>query len=295
MGETYRGSATQLTEQRTDQMIVIISIGLVLALVVGGFVVAAHSYGDQKQEPTDNNQENIAIDYFDPAEVAQLQTFRKPDFVMESESGRWGPMCTEQGSIDFYYDNLPSCLPLCITNETLKDYYVQVIVYGGYTPWELGSYITVCQKDDYKGTIFVNWTEFEGQGGCCATFYNATFYVEDNFCLESSQYPAVNSPWKIDQTPGETIPDKEVYLCIRTFWTGCRPHEQPSQDFTIIHSHSHQAFSKQIILNVKTHTFCIHKQSTWWYNQTALVQDIFEPKKPYKGGVILGPSTSSNI
>jgi len=133
MGETYRGSATPLTEQRTDQMIVIISLGLVLALVVSGSIVAAHSYGDQKQGPTDGVQENIAIDHFDPTETAQPQALREPDFVMESE----------------------------------------------------------------------------------------------------------------------------------------------------IHSHSHQAFSNQTVLAVKTRTFCKHldhKQSAWGYSQTA-VQEIFEPKK----------------
>ena len=275
------------------------SIGLVLALVVGGFVVAAHSYGDQKQEPADNNQTNIVIDYFDPAETAQLQTFRKPDFVMESESGCWGPFCTEQGSIDFYAVNLPDCLPLCMTTENLANYYVDVVVYGGYTPWEMGSYIDVYQKYEYKGTINVLWTPFEGSGDCCATFYHATFYVDVPFCLESSQYPAVNDPWDINFAPGDTIPGKEVCLSITTYWTGCRPHEQPSQDFTIIHSHSHQAFSKCDILTLKTHTkthtrthtLCKHldhKQSALCHTQTALVQDIFEPKITYNGGVRIG-------
>jgi hypothetical protein len=106
---------------------------MVCALAVGGFVMAANIYGDQDHSRPDDVQK-IVTDYFDPAETAQLQTLREPDFVMESE----------------------------------------------------------------------------------------------------------------------------------------------------IHSHSHQAFSKCIILTLKTHTLCKHlkhKQSVWCYNQTALVQDIFEPKK----------------
>jgi hypothetical protein len=298
MGETYRGSATQLTEERTDQMIVMISIGLVLALVVGGFVVAAHSYGDQKQEPTDNNQQNIVIDYFDPAGTAPLQALREPDFVMESERSCLGPFYTVQGNIDFYEVILPTdYLPLCINTAELANYYVDVVVLGGYTPADLGSWIDVCQKDDYKGRIYVQWTErTDIVGDCCETFFHGTFYVVDDFCLDSSQYPAVNAPWTIDPAAGGMIPDKEVYFRIHSEWSGCTP--GGDQDFTIIHSHSHQAFSEWIILISKTNTFCKHlkhKQSTWCYNQTALVQDIFEPKKAYKGGVILGPSTSSNI
>ena len=290
MGETYSGSATPLPEQRTDQMMIVLSITLVVALVVGGFVVAANIYGDQGKSPSDNDQQIIAMDHVDPAGTAPLQALREPDFVMESESGCWGPMCTEQGSIDFYAENLPDCLPLCITNETLAGYYVDVVVYGGYKPWALGSYIDVCQKGDHY-TIYIKWTETAGTGGCCATFYEATFYVEDNFCLESSQYPAVSLPWGIDQTPGDTIPLKEVWLHIYTQWTGCRPHEMPSQDFTIIHSQSYRALSNKTILTVKPHIPYIHlkhKQPIRCYNHTALVYNIFDPKKAYNGGVIPG-------
>ncbi|MFX1606444.1 MAG: hypothetical protein ACFFDD_11095, partial [Promethearchaeota archaeon] len=85
MGETYRGSATPLTRQRTDQMILLISIGIVLALAVGGFVVAVNSYGDQNTSPLDDPQK-IVMDCFDPAESAQLQSLREPGFVWESES-----------------------------------------------------------------------------------------------------------------------------------------------------------------------------------------------------------------
>jgi hypothetical protein len=253
---------------------------MVCALAVGGFVMAANIYGDQDHSRPDDVQK-IVTDYFDPAETAQLQTLREPDFVMESESSCWGPFYTEQGSIDFYDMNLPEdYLPLCINSGTLDGYWVDVIVYGGYTPAEFASYIDVYQKDEYKGRINVHWLESTGTGDCCATFFHAVFYVDIPFCLDSSQYPAVNAPWTIDQTPGDLIPDKEVCLRIHTEWSGCV--YGGDQDFTIIHSHSHQAFSKCIILTLKTHTLCKHlkhKQSVWCYNQTALVQDIFEPKK----------------
>jgi hypothetical protein len=282
MGDTSRGAATTLPEQRTDQMMIIVSITLVVALVVGGFVVAANIYGDQNRSPPDDDQQIIAMDNVDPAGTAPLQTSREPDFVMESESSCWGPLYTEQGSIDFYAMNLPEdYLPLCINTGTLADYWVDVIVYGGYTPAEFASYIDVYQKDDYKGRINVHWTQTTGTGDCCATFFHATFYVDQPFCLDSSQYPTVNSPWKIDMTPGDLIPDKEVCLKIHTEWSGCVP--GGNQDFTIIHSHSHQALSKCSILTVKPDTFCKHldhnQQSVWWYNQSAVVQEIFELKK----------------
>jgi hypothetical protein len=270
MGDTYRGTATSLTEQRTNRMILILSIGIVFTLAVGGFVVV-NSYGDQNQRPIDDPQKMV-LDSFAPAETAQLQALREPDFVMESESSCLGPFCTEQGSIDFYADNIDGCLPLCINNSTLAGYYVDVVVYGGYTPLE--GTIEVYQKFAHMGTIYVQWTAINGQGGCCATFYEARFFVRTDFCLESSQYPEV-APWAIDHTPGDTIPGKEVYFHVDTLWTGCGCKDQ---DFTIIHSQSYQALSRWIIPALKTHIpyiYLKHKQSIWCYNQTALVYGSF--------------------
>ncbi|MFW9787671.1 MAG: hypothetical protein ACFFE2_11485 [Candidatus Thorarchaeota archaeon] len=280
MGETYRGSATPIAEQRTDQMIVVISISLVLVLVVGGFVVAANLCGSQSQSPTDDDQEDIVMDCFDSAETAQLRTLREPVFVMESESGSWGPLDTEQGYIDFYDEVIPSELPLCLNNETMANWYVEVFVFGGYKPWEFGSYIDVWQKGVYQGRICVQWTHVR-DGPCCASdYWRATFFVRQDICLESNKYPDV-TPWDINYPPGDRIPGKYVTLEIMTYWTGCHPGDEPSQDFTIIHSHSNQAFSKRFILTLQTHILSIHldpEQSVWYYTQTALVQHIFEIK-----------------
>jgi len=239
MGDTFRGAAIPLTEQRTDRMILIISLGIVFALAVGGFTMAANSLGDQNKSPIDDPQ-RIVLDSFDLAETAQPQTLRELSFVMESESGCWGPMSTEQGWIEFYDEYIPGELPLCLNNETLRGWYVDVYVYGGYNPWELGGYIDVWQKGYNQGRIKVLWTHM-GDGPCCAyDYWRATFYVNEPVCLESSQYPDV-SPWAIHYPDGqETIPGKSVCLQIMTYWTGCVPHEVPSQDFTIIHSHSYK-------------------------------------------------------
>ena len=243
MGETSRGAAESLTVQRTDHMMLVITIGIVFSLAVGGFVMAANSLGDQKPSPLDDPQK-IVLDSFDLAETAQPQSLGEPSFVWESESGCWGPLCTEQGWIDFYDDNLPDELPLCLDNEFLREWYVDVLVFGGYNPWEECGYIDVFQKCEYKGTINIVWT-WMGKGECCAyDYWRATFYVDDIICLESNKYPDV-SPWTIDYPADqETIPGKCVYFHIMTYWTGCVPGEQPSQDFTIIPTQSYTSFLK---------------------------------------------------
>jgi len=243
MGDTSRGTAIPLTEQRTNRMILIISIGLVFALAVSSVGMAANYLGDQNHDMEIESHQIVLdkSDGFDLVETAQPQYTGMFDFlVMESESGCWGPLCTEQGKIEIVGDNLPDLLPLCIDNDYLQQWYVDILVLGGYKPW--ASYIDVWQKGEYKGTINIEWT-WMGKGPCCAyDYYQATFTVDRMICLESNQYPDVY-PWTLTVDDGyQTIPGKCVNFEIYTFWTGCVPGEDPSQDFTIIHSHSNQAF-----------------------------------------------------
>lgn len=235
MGETSRGAAESLTEQRADRMILVVSIVILFTLAVGGFVMAVNSYGDQNESLIDD-QHKIILDSSDPVETAQPQSLREIDFVMESESGCWGPLCTEQGWIEIDSYNIPDVLPLCIDSAYLREWYVDVYVYGGYNPWEAGGYIDVWQKGEYKGKINIVWTHI-GDGPCCAyDMWRATFWTAEMICLESNQYPDV-APWDINWADGQqTIPGKCVTFEIMTYWTGCEPGEEPSQDFTIIHS-----------------------------------------------------------
>ncbi|MFW9794510.1 MAG: hypothetical protein ACFFEE_09415 [Candidatus Thorarchaeota archaeon] len=235
MGDTFRGTAIPLTNQRTDRMILIISITMVCAMVVSGFVMAANIYGDQDQGPTDDVQQ-IVKDCFNPAETAQQQSLGMLDFVMESERSCLGPYNTERGWIRWDGNNLPSELPLCITNNTIADWFYLVLSYGGYDPF--GGYIEVWQKDVYKGKIWIEWTD-AGKGDylCCTyNWWNASFYVKQNFCLDSNQYP-------MGYYDGRYIPDKEVCFTAFTQWTGCG---HPSQDFTIIHSHFQSELSQRV-------------------------------------------------
>jgi hypothetical protein len=233
MSDTFRGTAISLTEQRTDHMILILSIGIVFTLAVGGFVMAGTTLGDQNTSSIDDPQEMVVMDSFDPAENAQLQALRELSFVMESESGCWGPMGTEQGYIMEDTMNIPALLPLCLNNDTMTGWYIDFLIYGGYTPWD-GS-IAVFQKDDFKGCVKIAWTlMFEGD--CGLDTWRATFYVYRNISLDSYQYPDV-TPFCLDVPGGQqTIPGKDVYFGFTTDWTGCVPGN--NQDFTIIHSHS---------------------------------------------------------
>jgi len=257
MGETCRGSAIPLTEQRTDQMIVIISIGIVFALAVGGFVMAANIYGDQGKSPTDDAPTigTVTDHHFDPAETAQPQSLGEPSLVRESDRGSWGPLCTVKGSIDITGSNLPSELPLCIDNAYLANWWVEVLSYGGYEPHD--GYIVVWQKGEIKGYINVQWT-YDRDGQCCAyDYWIATFHTDNMICLESNQYPDV-APWIIEVPDGQQmIPGKEVYFCITTYWTGCVP--GGDQDFTIIPSHSYWSLTKGFILTLPTKTLNPHR------------------------------------
>ncbi len=215
-------------------MILIISVGIVFILAVGGFVMAVNWYEDQDRSPI-NDPQKVVLDNLVPAETAQPQSLEELGFVIESESGCWGPLCTEKGSIDFDTVNLPSELPLCLTNQYLSQWYVDVFVVGGYNPWLAGGYIDVWQKGDNKGRINIVWTHL-ADGPCCSSdYWRATFYVDQEICLESNKYPDVDLPWVIDWPDGQyTIPGKCVTFDIVTYWTGCEPGTQPSQDFTII-------------------------------------------------------------
>jgi hypothetical protein len=219
---------------------------MVCALAVGGFVMAANIYGDQDHIRPDDVQK-IVTDYFDPAETAPLQTSRTSGFVMESECDCW---CfhTEQGYIDWNW-NIPDPLPLCIDNDTLLGWGLTVFVYGGYEPY--GGYIELSQKGEYKGTIYMQWT-WDQKGPCCAyDYWKATFYVYEDICLDSDQYPD-------EYADDGYIPGKKVWFNWCTDWTGC---PEPDQRFTIIHSHSYWAFSKSFILTLQTKTLTPIKTS----------------------------------
>ncbi|TFF91865.1 hypothetical protein EU545_02675 [Candidatus Thorarchaeota archaeon] len=238
MGEAFSGTAVSPTENGCKETHYLICIGLILTLAVGSLTVATNAFEDER-----NLTEDVGLSVSDNAlstavAVPSTRSDEKHEVSgfapAESECGCWGPFDTEQGWIDYAEYNIPDELALCIDDNYLAEWYVDVWVYGGYNPWQTGGYIEVYQKGALVGMINIAWTWVE-KGECCAyDKWHATFYVDDPFCLESNQYPDV-APWCIDWPEGqETIPGKEVYMRIVTYWTGCTPGEEPSQDFTII-------------------------------------------------------------
>lgn len=245
LGETSRGTAKSLTEQRTDRMILVISIGIVFTLAVGGFAIAANCLGGQNQSPLDNRQETV-LDNFDLVETAQLKTERDVEFVLGSKSGEW-VFDTEAGSIEVLDYYFPEIMPLCLTQEELSTWYVNILVIGGYEL--VCGYINVYQKGELKGTIYVDWYSEHGEM-CCMDYYYISFYGGD-ICLDSNQYPEVYAPFDLC-APFDTIPGKEVTFDLYSCWTGC---SEPDQNFAITPTQSFLYFSKSLILSTNGNTY----------------------------------------
>ncbi len=234
-----RGAAKSLTEQRTNRMILLLSIGIVFTLAVGGFIIAANDLGDQSQNMV-AIQQKAALDNFDLVETAQLETEREIDLVLGSESGEW-VFDTEAGYIevlDYYY---PEVMPLCLTQDELSRWYVDLLVVGGYEI--ICGSIDVYQKEAHVGTLYLDWFSEHGEM-CCMEYWHITVHGDD-ICLDSNQYPEVYAPFDLF-APFETIPGKEVTFKLSTCWTGCN---DPDQHFTITPTHSLLSFSKGLVLS----------------------------------------------
>jgi hypothetical protein len=233
MGDTRSGNAVSPTEKKLSDEMYLVCIGLIFALAVGSITVVADTNGqDDPIEAVFTSIDTGCV--LDQGVDGPRTDFGTDIFVTESECGSWGPLDTEQGWIEVDRYNIPDELQLCIDDEYLSQWYVDVWVYGGYKPWERGGYIDVYQKNELAGRINIAWTWVE-KGPCCAyDLWEARFYLDEPICLESNQYPDV-APWCIDWPDGQdTIPGKEVYMQIVTYWTGCTPGQEESQDFTII-------------------------------------------------------------
>ena len=215
-------------------MILMISLCIVFTLMVGGFVIAANGLGDQNDGSVDSPQTTV-LDNFDLVETAQLKSEREIDFVLESESGEW-VFDTEAGSITVLDYYIPEIMPLCLTQEELGTWYVDLLVVGGYD-LICGS-ADVYQKGKLVGTIYLDWYSEHGEQ-CCMEYWYVTFRGDD-ICLDSNQYPEVNAPFDFC-APFDTIPGKEVTFDLNTCWAGCG---EPDQHFTITPTQSFLSFSE---------------------------------------------------
>jgi hypothetical protein len=221
-------------------MILLISIGIVFTLAVGGFVIAAHSLGDQDGNPVVNRQTAV-LDDFDLVETAHLESERETDFVLGSKSGEW-VFDTEKGSIEVLDFYIPEVMPLCLTQEELDMWFVDLMVVGGYEL--ICGYIDVYQKGDYVGTIYLDWNVAHDDILCCVDYYHVTFHGGP-ICLDSNQYPDVCAPFDLC-APYDTIPGKEVTFDLYSCWTGC---DDPDQNFAITPTQSLLSFSESSVLS----------------------------------------------
>ncbi|NOR39237.1 MAG: hypothetical protein GQ580_06600 [Candidatus Thorarchaeota archaeon] len=238
MGD-YLGDAVSPTEKTIPRFVLLICIGFILTLTVGGMEAATNAFEGQSQTGG-GSPDLLGAPSSDLLLACDRSTpnLREIPFVLESEWGDVYDLDTEQGWIEVtgsYYD-YP--LPLCITNNTLGPWYLNALTYGHYEPY--AGYIEVLQKGDMVGTVYVDWS-WVRKGSCCAyDYWSASFYVKEDICLESNQYPDAG-PWEL--TPGlycETIPGKEVTLHFETSWRGCHCLDQ---SFTIIHAQITGTFS----------------------------------------------------
>ncbi|MFX0046320.1 MAG: hypothetical protein ACFE8Z_10775 [Candidatus Hermodarchaeota archaeon] len=231
MGETLRGSAVSPREKtRHMYLICMICMSLVLALTVGGTIAVTNAleaprYTDS--EPAGTGPLQNQVDMFSSASLPTLRTF---DLVLGSETGELGPFDTEVGKIEILSYYYPDILPLCLTEEELRGWYVNLFITGGYEL--VCGYVDVWQKNEIVGRISLDWTRVKGEI-CTTEYWYITFHTDGIF-LDSNRYPDVCDPFEL-WAPYEKIPDKEVYFDIMTCWQGC---SQPDQSFAIFSAHS---------------------------------------------------------
>ena len=231
MGDTLRGSAISPAEKtRHMYLICMICMSLVLALTVGGTIAVTNALeapGYTDSEPAGTGPPQDAMD---EVASASLSTSRTYDLVLGSETGRLGPFDTEVGTIEVMSYYYPDILPLCLTEEELRGWYVNLFITGGYEL--VCGYVDVWQKGEVVGRIMLDWTREKGEI-CTTEYWYITFHTDGIF-LDSNRYPDVCDPFEL-WAPYEKIPDKEVYFDIMTCWQGC---SQPDQSFAIISAHS---------------------------------------------------------
>jgi len=205
--------------------------GILLALIVSIFLGFALVGGSLIN--SDNIKPPINLDYKKlQVEIAGIDPYLSGynPIVSVAQKGCCS-MDTEKGSIEIYDYYLPDVLPLCITQADLDNYWVTVVVTGGYEPID-GS-ITLCQKGEWKGDIDIIWT-YLGHEPCYADYWMATFVLPDgvdSIELDSNQWPDGAIP---SYPEYDTIPGKKVCLMWETLWQGCI---EEKQRFELIQIH----------------------------------------------------------
>jgi hypothetical protein len=160
-----------------------------------------------------------------PGRGSSTTTARTNSIVPISEWGCLEDLVVEQGYIMVIDGEIDCPLPIHMNDEAISDWYLIFASHGGYEPF--GGVVYLFQKGECY-CIGVEWTHLGYQD--CHDYYMATFFVCEDFTLDSSFYPYVNGYFSICDEG--LIPGKEVDMCFVLDWTGCSP--ENNQDFTIL-------------------------------------------------------------
>ncbi|MFX0064735.1 MAG: hypothetical protein ACFFC7_21385, partial [Candidatus Hermodarchaeota archaeon] len=160
-----------------------------------------------------------------PGRGSSTSTARTDVFVPISEWGCLEDLVVEQGYILVLEGSIGYPLPIHMNDEAIADWYLIFASHGGYEPF--GGVVYLFQKGEMY-CIGVEWTYLGYED--CHDYWMATFFVYEDFVLDSSFYPWVDSFFSICDEG--LIPGKEVDMCFVLDWTGCSP--ENNQDFTIL-------------------------------------------------------------
>jgi hypothetical protein len=214
-----------------------IAIALFLGLAVGGLAVGRNVAIDQAQQvhagqPHYVGAQGNAHDFNNNIVQAlgggSSQASGTDEIVPVSDCKDLGCHDTEQGSIEVTGGYMPTVLPLCINNDTVGNWYADLTVIGGYTPYD--GFVCFVQKHEFAGKVYLLWHDM-GAAPSCGESWHLTYYVKHDFVLDSNQYPTLIGDAVIPPPGQTTIPGKEVCLSVVTFWKGCH---EPNQFFTIL-------------------------------------------------------------
>jgi hypothetical protein len=203
-----------------------IIIGILVFFVLSFITACILGFGDNLAY---NQNESNRLDVDSPSN--QVKTGNNEVVSVAQRKSICG-LDTEVGSIDIIDSNLPTIVPLCITDATVAPWFVEVKVIGGYIPCD--GYVNLYQdKAGYIGRLNLDWDIIDQ--GCCYTIYNVTFDVATQCeCIHvnSNHFPEVCDGWVLDKkVDGTQYLGKWVDLCLTTKWKGC---DEEYQKFEII-------------------------------------------------------------
>ncbi len=220
-------------------------------------IVVVFALGVGGQNATDNLEGSTGPVYIGTPIVLSLDGLESNDVSVPLKCEATG-IDTEAGYIKITEAYIDDVLPLCVTDDTVSDWYVIYASCGGYFP--VGGVAQLIQKDGCHGNLnlavehLVDYVPpcgdpAAGLDCCCSVeFYKITFDVEGDdttICLDANHLPSNPSVNEADcvgcedfncwitNDPCKTL-QKEVTLTMWEDWMGC---ESPDQSFEVMLAH----------------------------------------------------------